>query len=290
MKHKHIRPIALLFLLPLLGAQANAQTGVSIKPRVYLQAALHGLSPAATLMRDDLRKQGLVPMTEPYSSLANSQPSGSGGGETISDPAILQVAGSNAIVDWVVVELRSTLDLSQVLATRAALLQRDGDVVDVDGASAVNFPQTPAGEYFVVIDHRIHLGVMTELPVQLSSTPKSLDFTDPNLALQCGAYAMANLGAKRALWGGDLNNDGRFIFQGPGNEVLKLFTTVLYDQANTQLSANYISKGYLMADANMDGKAIYSGQNNDRAVLMQFFTSHPGWQSGGDWVLLECIP
>ena len=105
MKHKHIYTISTLLLLTAVGSKAAAQTGVSLKPRVYLQAALHGLLPAATLMRDDLRTKGLLPTTEPYSTLPNSQYMGNG--EMITDPAVLQLTGKNAIVDWVVVELRS---------------------------------------------------------------------------------------------------------------------------------------------------------------------------------------
>ena len=56
-------------------------------------------------MRDDLRAQGLIPLNEPYTSLSNFQHKGSGGKE-ITTSQMLSVSGSNAIVDWVFVEVR----------------------------------------------------------------------------------------------------------------------------------------------------------------------------------------
>jgi hypothetical protein len=290
MKHKHIYPIFSLAVGLLLAGSTYAQTGVSLRPKVYLQGALHGLSASATLMRDDLRKQQLIPLTEPYTGRNNFQHAGTGGGETITNPSVLQVTGGNAIVDWVVMELRSVDFMDQAVATRSALLQRDGDVVDVDGVSAVQFPNTQPGAYLVVINHRTHLGVMTEVPLQLSANPTEVDFSAPGFPIICGEGGMITLGAKRALWGGDLNDDGRAIFQGPGNDILKLFITVLNDQKNKDFHTNFISTGYLDADANMDGKAIYSGLGNDRSVLFQFLMSHGFPFNAGDVIPVECIP
>jgi hypothetical protein len=81
-----------------------------------------------------------------------------GGGETVA-PAVLQVTGPAAIVDWILLELRSKDNPATVLASRAALLRRDGLVVDVDGTSPVAVP-LPVGDYYVAIQHRNHLGAM----------------------------------------------------------------------------------------------------------------------------------
>src|SRR4030095_12809253 len=68
----------------------------------------------------------------------------------------------NSIVDWVFAQLHRSSD-NVVMSTRAVLLQRDGDVVDVDGTGAVvnqiNFAGELAGNYYVSIRHRNHLGV-----------------------------------------------------------------------------------------------------------------------------------
>src|SRR6185295_17903717 len=61
--------------------------------------------------------------------------------ETIASAAVLDQPGTNDdIVDWVFLELRNTVTSpNTVLQTRSALVQRDGDIVDVDGTSPVTF-------------------------------------------------------------------------------------------------------------------------------------------------------
>ena len=69
----------------------------------------------------------------------------------------------NAIVDWVVLEVRSPNDPSLVISSRAALLQSDGNIVDLDGKSNVQMTGIASGNYYVAVRHRNHLGTMTTL-------------------------------------------------------------------------------------------------------------------------------
>jgi hypothetical protein len=48
-----------------------------------------------------------------------------------------------------------------MVARRAVFLKNDGSVVDLDGASPVEFDDTPKGSYYVVIYHRNHLSIMS---------------------------------------------------------------------------------------------------------------------------------
>lgn len=134
---------------------------ILVRTKVSLQGAFEGSN---NLMRNDLRSK--LPLTEPFSALGFQHVNG-GGGETIGNPMILAGTGSNAIVDWVFVELREGGSSSILLATRSALVQRDGDVVEIDGVSPLEFPETP-DDYHISVKARNHLGVMTDLPVSLS--------------------------------------------------------------------------------------------------------------------------
>src|SRR5690606_33362670 len=119
------------------GSQGTA--GFCIEGAVMLNAKvwLEGAYVAATgNMRDDLRTMGLLPVMEPYSALGFAQ-LGGGGGEAC-DPDVLAVTGGDAIVDWIRVELRSAADPATVVATRQALLKRNGTIVDVDGSAPVS--------------------------------------------------------------------------------------------------------------------------------------------------------
>ena len=146
---------------------------LSIPIKVFLRGLY---SSSSGTMNDTLRTLNLLPIAEPYSALARF---GHIGGETV-NPSVFAVTGNNALVDWVLVELRSPTDATRILATRAALVQRDGDVVDMDGVSPVVFANQNPGSYYVVVGHRNHLRVMTAGPVTVNMTSTLLDFTNPN--------------------------------------------------------------------------------------------------------------
>ncbi len=141
------------------GSACTACTYVEVAPKVFLQGPFSG-----TLMADDLRSNSLVPMTEPYSS-AGFAPSLNPSAVTTS--GVLATTGNDAIVDWVIVEVRDMTTPTTVLASKAALLQRDGDIVDTDGISAVKIYGVSSGMYHVAIRHRNHLGAMTASTVFL---------------------------------------------------------------------------------------------------------------------------
>ena len=113
---------------------------VLVSPRVYLGGAYTAGTPP---LSDALRVQGRVPLMEPYTALGYTH-TGTGGDELVL-PGVLQITGNDAIVDWVVVELRQSGGAGAVVASRSALLQRDGDVVAPNGASPVAFLVAPGG-------------------------------------------------------------------------------------------------------------------------------------------------
>ena len=128
---------------------------LEIVPRVYLQGPID-MAGTPPLMGDDLRANGMIPLSDPY---------GLGGTTTA---AVLAATGNDAIVDWVMVELRDGATNTAVLATVAGLLQRDGDIVSpVDGVSPLEIPYGSSGNFHIAVHHRNHLAVMTNTPVPL---------------------------------------------------------------------------------------------------------------------------
>ncbi len=250
----------LLTLLLATAFNLSAHNGVLVSPKMYLKGALQSNG----LMRDELRAKGLLPSTEPYSALANFQHYGDGGGETISSPGVFSVTGPNAIVDWVVVELRSDNSISTPIATHAALLQRDGDVVSVDGVSAVRFLTVAPGQYHVTVRHRNHLGVMTAGALNLTNIATLVDFSNPAMPLY-GTTPCENNGTTRMLWLGNANLDKKVIHQGPYNDTFTLFSSVVSAPGNVNNNQNYMLEGYLTTDYNLDGYSIFNGPNNDRS-------------------------
>jgi len=149
--------------------------GIAVSIQTYLQGALLG-SEEDGLMRDVLRQQNLIPLREPYSELTNFQHAGKGGGEQLT-PELLQVTGEDAIVDWVLIEIRSGNDINELIATSTGLVQRDGDVISASGDSLAVFENVPYGNYHVAIRHRNHIGMVTKEPqvFGFNEVPK-LDF------------------------------------------------------------------------------------------------------------------
>lgn len=134
---------------------ADSDYFVQLTAKVALEGAFE-----QTDMHDDLNRQNQIPLTQPYASIFNYA-----GTETITDPAILQAQSNDAIVDWVLVELYKS---GNRVAQQAALLQRDGDIVSIDDHLILQFDGVEADDYQVVVRHRNHLGIMTNLPVALA--------------------------------------------------------------------------------------------------------------------------
>lgn len=210
------------------------------------------------LMRDDLRVNGLIPALEPYTAAGFAQMAG-GGGETLA-PALLATTGGDAIVDWVRVELRSAATPSQVLATRQALLQRDGDIVAADGSASLVFG-VGAGDYHVAVRHRNHLGCMTASPLALAPSPLSIDFT--SLALGTwGTEARKVVGSSMVLWSGNVEPDASLIYVGQNNDR----DPILQEVGGT-VPTNTVT-GYSRSDVNLDGVIKYTGLGNDRDPIL----------------------
>jgi|GEM_PF-492896 len=178
---------------------------VNIAARVLLGGAYVTTS---SLMRDDLRALNYIPTTEPYTALGYAF-TGGGGGEMVS-PTVFSTTGDDAIVDWVVVELRDPATLATVVKSRAALIQRDGDIVALDGTSTkVAFTGVPAGNYYLAIRHRNHLAIATATALPFSTTAQTIDFTKGSTPTW-GSNAQKDLGGgKLGLWAGDANRDGQ---------------------------------------------------------------------------------
>ncbi|MFN8351188.1 MAG: peptidoglycan DD-metalloendopeptidase family protein [Flavobacteriales bacterium] len=210
------------------------------------------------LMEDALRTQPSFPLAEPYAGLGYVHAGGSGG-ESITAP-VLAATGANAIVDWLLVELRSTTSPHAVLASRAALLQRDGDVVDLDGTGSLRFGAA-AGSFRVAVRHRNHLGAMTGNAIALSTTTPLVDFTSPALALY-GTGATRTVGSVQVLWAGDVNFNGAVQYTGAGNDR----DPILLNVGST--TPNNTASGYTGSDVNLNGSTQYTGAGNDRDPLL----------------------
>ncbi len=271
---------------------------------IRMKAFLQGSFVSSTgLMNDVLRTtldsegRRYIPLTEPYTDL--TMPNGTkpfihlgSGGETI-QPSVLEVTGPNAIVDWVFLELRSKSTPANRLLTRAALIQRDGDVVDLDGVSPIVF-KAKTDDYYVALRHRNHLGVMTAQPITVTRDKANapfVDFTTPSAATY-GTHAQKIIGNYKALWAGNANMDSKIVYQGSGADRDFIFFDVFLDPLNTNNSFNFIGHGYKTSDTDLNGKYIFQGSGNDVDNLIFFnVLLHPGNVSSAiNFIIYQQLP
>lgn len=238
-----------------LGAEGAFRSRVS--PRLFLSGAFSG-----TLMNDDLRSNGYIPTTSPYSDAITC------------DAAVFNVTGNDAIVDWVWVELRDATNNTTISASTSALLQRDGDVVDVDGVSPLTLT-VPGKDYFVVVNHRNHLGTMSLNTVALTATASVVDFT--NGLSTFGSNGQTDLGSGvMGLWAGNVDGNTSIQYSGANADSPTLLSFVLNDSGNFLNTATYSVSGYSNYDINMDGNTQYTGATPDTPKILQLVLSHPG--------------
>jgi hypothetical protein len=223
----------------------------SIRMKVYLGGALDD---GVSSMRADLRAAGLVPTTEPYTALGYVLENA---GVTV-DPAVMQVTGAHAVVDWVVLELRHDNATNTVAGRRAALVCRDGTVITPDGSDLLTFNGTAQGKV-VSVRHRNHLGALCT--TILDGNGQLVDLTLPSTPTY-GTDAQKNINGRMALWPGNVDIDTMVKYTGVANDRDEILSTT-----GGAVSTNIVS-GYLDGDVNLNGIVSYTGAHNDRDAVL----------------------
>jgi|694.fasta_scaffold01311_5 hypothetical protein len=257
--------LAFMFLSKTINAQwyANSpfryyvEDGDTIQyiPQVNVKVLLSGCYKSSTsLMDDSLRRKGFLPNVSPY-----------GDGKMV-DVGVFSFSGSDdAIVDWVKV----TLINSDTTVYLSALLQRDGDVVDMNGSSAL-YTNVPSGSYKVNIKHRNHLGIELKNSIYLNdSVPTLIDFTNVSTVLYNTQTTQPTriIGGRRALYAGNCftSTPRQFITYNSQTNSDKtfLFNKLYVNGVHTPIT------GYSILDLDMNGTATFISTNNinDRMVI-----------------------
>ncbi len=227
---------------------------ISLAPKIFLEGPFIS---ATGKMNTDLRMLPSFPLTEPFTTAGFTIVGG--GGETI-DASVLSTTGDNAVVDWVLVELRDEANSASIVRTKAALLQSDGDVVDVDNSTTLSIAAAP-GNYFVAIRHRNHFGVMTSSAVALAVAPAPFDFTSGALATY-GSNAQKTMSTYRVCWAGNTVLNNNITYTGTSNDRDPILVRV------GSTTPNNTASGYYADDVNLNGVVQYTGSGNDRDIIL----------------------
>ena len=224
---------------------------VKLDVKIFLEGPFNGVD-----MSDSLRASGYLPLSTPYTDMGYVQTNNTK--NEVTPSSVMNIAGDFAIIDWILVELRS--QQNTIFASRTGLLRKDGMIVDMDGISPLEFAVSP-GSYHIAVKHRNHLGAMTFGQIALSNTSTFVDFTTGVLPLY-GTDAMKPVGNRYCLWAGDPNFDGIIKYSGEQNDRDGILTAI------GGIVPTNIVVGYRPEDINMDGKTVYTGAMNDRDIIL----------------------
>ncbi len=129
--------------------------------QLSIRIMLEGPYTTSKQMATDINSQ--LPLQQPY----NTSPWNYTGTETVTEIPL-------GIVDWILVTLRKDVDSNNPdpataidIATKAAFVKSDGYIVDLNGIDPISF-NVKEGEYYIVVEHRNHLAIMSKTTVLLS--------------------------------------------------------------------------------------------------------------------------
>lgn len=156
---------------------------VSVSAKVFLEGALRqgGIGSYSEEMSTRINYFGYLPGQKPKTLLGQTTEAGQPYNKSPWNYAALEGSemGSSqdyddAIVDWVLVSIRTTPESSTTICQKSALLKSNGEIIFTEFFDCCERDET---EFYIVIEHRNHLPIMTPTPVPLVDGTISFDFT-----------------------------------------------------------------------------------------------------------------
>lgn len=155
------------------------------------------------------------------------------------------------VVDWVLVSLRADEDIEYETCTRAGMLHQDGRITFVEDDCCL---VDPTKNYFIVVEHRNHLIVMTPTAVPVLDNTLSFDFRFNNSYTRLFGYGQKEVApgifAMYAANGDQYNSAESAVDINVGDQSEWLKSNGLH-------SSYYRQDFDLNGDANVQDKGMY---------------------------------
>ncbi len=192
---------------------------VTVNAKAILEG---GYSVSGDTMRTTIRD--VMPLVQPY----NTAPWNYSGSESVASiPA--------GVVDWVLLELRTSTTPASRVAYKAGFIKQDGSIVNTTGTGSVTFLNVAPGNYYVIVNHRNHLAVMSANTVVLSASSALYDFSTAS-GQAFGTNPMNQVNTNRwALIAGDANTSG-IVTAADANGVFGALNVSGYNNNDVNLS------------------------------------------------------
>ena len=220
-------------------------------------------------MTTHLNDNGSLPYFQPY----DQAPWNYSGGEYVT-------AIPDSVVDWVLIELRDSQNPATLVQRKACFLSKSGRVLDEDFSKDITF-SVASGNYYLVIDHRNHLPVMSGNAIAIPYS-QAYDFTEvtttqPYLHENPLPTVIELENTGEGVYGmiaGDTNADGVLKYLGLNDDRGNVLS---YIQNKTNSSSiNQSFEGYSMVDVNMNNVTLYLGIGDDRGIILNNIQSLKG--------------
>lgn len=255
---------------PNIEACLNQQC-LTLESGVWLEGALYRGGSYTDEMQDDLFDFGYLPGLRPRTLLGIAadpgQPYGVApwqynGSEGMSIDEINNVINSDrypeGVVDWVLVSLRTGIEESSTICTKAAVVLKNGDIVLTEYFDCCDL-KSNITEYYVVVEHRNHLAVMSPTPI----TPDAdgvlrFDFRTNQSYMALLGYTQKEISPGRyAMYAG--NGDQTVSFE--SSRDINANDNGTWARDNGLHSGYYFQDFDLNGDVNVHDKALWAINN-----------------------------
>lgn len=233
-----------------------ADPNYTMNVTAYLRGPWNGAN-----MSTSMNSGGIIPLSQPY----NVAPYNYTGTESVA-------AIPANVVDWVLIENRKPASglpqdalAGTITGSSAGFLLDNGTVVGIDGVTPITVPITKQGNSFVVVRHRNHLGVLSNVIASNAAGTFTNDFSAlANVYKPSGApsdpLTLLSGSVKYGLWPGDVNKNG---------------VVNSTDITAVKAAISSSSSGYQLTDVNLNG-----GINSTDITLTKNTISLSGSGSG----------
>ncbi len=127
---------------------AKKKPSISLDLKLFLE----GVYSDSNFMSTSSNFQNIIPKNQPFNTIPWNYDI---------DESVQSIP--NDVIDWVLVELRSTMEASSVITRKAGFIKNDGNIINIDG-SDISF-NIGEGNYYVLVYHGNHLPVMSSTPI-----------------------------------------------------------------------------------------------------------------------------
>lgn len=100
------------------------------------------------------------------------------------------------VVDWMLVSLRSNIQASSTIAKSAVLLRSNGMIMQVE---PLRLSDQTTGAFYLVVEHRNHMGIMSATPVNIVNGVLSYDFRNTDSYKNSASFGQREL--EPGVWG-----------------------------------------------------------------------------------------